>query len=263
MFPQRDLILIGDQQPLRPDRQIQVGFQGDEFLAQRDLIQVLAQVFPDLAGKAVRIGHDPVQAAVLRQPLDRGLGAHLGNPRHVVRCVADQRQVIDDTFRRHPVLFDHAVPVKAGIVHGIDQVNIVINDLRQVFIAGGYQCPQSCARRPGRQGGDHVIRFHVVDEQQWNAQGPDNFMQGFYLGHQVRRGRRTVGLVLGIQVVAETLSLGIEHNRKIIRLLFLEQFAQHVYNAEYGPGRLFLRVREARHGMVGTEQVIGPVNQGQ
>ena len=136
MFPQRQLVLTADDQFLRRHGQIQVVPEGHQVLAHGNLVQVLAQVFPDLAGEAVRVGHDVIQRAMLGQPLHRGLGPYLGNPRHVVRGVADQGQVIDDALRRHAVFFNNTGAIKASIVHGVDQVDIIVDDLRQVLIAG-------------------------------------------------------------------------------------------------------------------------------
>ena len=227
------------------------------------MAQVVTQVFPDLAGKAFRVGNDIIQAAVFRQPLDRGFWPHLGNPRHVVRCVADQGKVIDNTLRRHSIFFYHAGAIKPGIVHGIDQVNVIINNLRQVLVAGGYQGIHPGACSPGRQGCNHVIRLDTVFTQQAYAKRFDDFVQRFDLGHQVKRGRGTIGFILRIQVITETFSLGIENDCEIIRPFIPDQLAQHVDYAVDGPGWLIFRVREARHGMIGPEQVIGPVHQRQ
>ena len=88
-------------------------------------------------------------------------------------------------------------------------------------------------------------------------------MQRRYLRHQIRRRRRPVGLVLGINIVTKTLALDIKHHRKIIRLLLLDQLAQHVDHPENSPGRLPLRISQPRHGMISPEQVVGTVYEGE
>jgi hypothetical protein len=67
----------------------QVGDHGDQLAAQRQEIQVLAQVFADLAAHLVGVGDEVVEGAVFGEPLDGRLGAALLDAGHVVDGVAD------------------------------------------------------------------------------------------------------------------------------------------------------------------------------
>ena len=64
MLLQLGLVLRADQQLFRPQVQRHIGLQGHQLFAQGDLGQMLAQVGAHLAGEAVRVFDNGVQAAM-------------------------------------------------------------------------------------------------------------------------------------------------------------------------------------------------------
>ena len=109
--------------------------------------------------------YDFIQRAILGEPFHRGLGTDLIHARHVVHSIANQRQIVDDACRRYPKFRQDAGLVKLFVAHGIDELNLRVNQLRHVFVAGGNHgthvvfCSFMCQRA------DYVIRFDAVDHQ--------------------------------------------------------------------------------------------------
>ncbi len=194
----------------------QVASHGDQLDAERQKLEMVPEVFADGAADLAGVGDDLVQRTVGIQPFDRRLGPDLGHPGHVVHGVAHQRQIIDDAFRRHAELGQHAGLVEHFVAHGVDQRDMRIHQLGEVLVAGRDDAIDPRLRRLTRQGADHVIGLDAVHHQQRPAGGADALVQGFDLGHQILGHRGPVRLVFRIPVVAEGLALGVEHHRTVI-----------------------------------------------
>ena len=137
------------------------------------------------------------------------------------------------------------------------------DQLRHVLVAGGDD------RRPlqdgglARQGADDIVRLHAGHEQQRHAHGADDVVNRRDLLAQVVRHGRAVGLVVGVQVVAEGLALGVENDGNGAAGIVGGKLAQHGDDAPHRPGRAAVRGLERRQGVVGAKQVGGPVHQDQ
>src|SRR5205085_10153534 len=93
--------------------------------------------------------------AVLHDPFAGGLRPDLVDAGDVIDLVADQRQVIDDLFRRHAELRLHAGNVELLVGHRVDPERALVDELREVLVAGGDDgAPAACSRLPGQRGGD-------------------------------------------------------------------------------------------------------------
>lgn len=209
----------------RPGRQLRRGRQlgkfaihGDQFPAQGQKRQVVAQVLAHHPFDLVRVDDDFVQAAVLLQPFDRRLGAALGHSGNVVHRVPHQGQVIDDAVGGHAELGQYPGFVEDFLAHGIDQPHRGIDQLGQVLVAGGDHRFQPGLGGPAGESADHVVGFHPVHHQQGPAGGLHGLMDGRDLQGQVLGHGRPVGLVFRVPVVPEGLALGIEDHRLVVRL---------------------------------------------
>ena len=197
----------------------QVADDGDQLAAERQEIQVAAQVVADHAADFTGMGDDAVERAVLFEPFDGRLRAALLHARHAVNAVADQRQVIDHLRRRHAELRRDPGLVEQFVAHRVEPAHVRADQLSQVLVAGGNQRFHAVDRSTRGQRGDHVVGLDPVDHQQRPAGGPDRGMQRFDLADHFRRHRWPVRLVFRVPVVAEGLALGIEDDRLVVRLV--------------------------------------------
>ncbi len=178
-------------------------------------VQARAQVLADLAGDVLGVRQQLVKGAVGIEPLGGGLRAHLVDARNVVRAVADQREVVDDLLREHVELRLDAGPVQDGVGHGVDQRDLLVDQLRHVLVAGRDQHRLAGLGRTGRQSADHIVRLNAGDAQQRQAHAGDRLQERFGLGAQIIGHRRAVRLVLGEQIVAEGLARRVKHDRDL------------------------------------------------
>ena len=105
--------------------------------------------------------------------------------------------------------------------------------------------------------------LHAGHDKQRHAHGADDVVNRRDLVAQVVRHGRAVGLVVGVQIVAEGLALGVEDDRNGAAGIVGGELAQHGDDAPHRPGRAAVRGLEWRQGVVGAEQVSGPVHQNQ
>ena len=226
------------RQRVERERQRNVGFDRDQHAGLRQPVLRGAQVLADHAFHTVGLGDQMSQRAVFGQPFHGGLGADLGDAGDVVHAVADEREVIDDAFGRHAELGGHAGNVERFLAHGVDQRHVVVDQLRHVLVAGGDDASDARARGVDDQRADHVIGLHALDHHQRPAFGTHGFVQRLDLAAQVVRHRRAVGLVVGVEIVAEGLALRVEHAGDIIGRVFATQLAQHGEHAAQRVGGL-------------------------
>ena len=191
-------------------RQREVADHGDELFAERQEIQVLAQVLADLAADFIGMGDDGVERTVLLQPFRRRLRPDLVHPRDVVHAVADQREIVDDALRPDAELRQHAGLVEHLVAHGVHQPHVRVDQLRQVLVAGGHHALDALAAGFARQRADDVVGLDALDGEQRPAQRADAVVQRFDLAHEVVGHRRPLRLVFRVPVVAEGLALGVE-----------------------------------------------------
>ena len=206
---------------------------------------------------------DAGQAAVLRQPFQRRFRAALGHARHIVDRVADQGQVIDDAVRRHAELGQHAGFVEFFIVHRIDQRDLGVDQLGQVLVAGRDHGVHASRSSLYDERADHVVRLDPFDHQDRPTHRPHRLMDRCDLTRQVFRHRGALCLVFGIQVVAESLALGVEHAGDIGGRIVSPQAAQHVDHAVDGAGGHAVRAAQVGQRMESAIEVTGTVNEQQ
>ena len=197
----------------------QIAGDRDQFPAERQEAEVVAQVLADDAAYFTGVGDDFVERAVLLQPLHRCLGAAFLDPGYAVDGVADQRQIINDARRRDTELGCDARLVEQFIAHRVVPAHLRPDQLGEILVAGGNQCFQAVDRGSRGQRADHVVGFDAVDHQQRPAGGPDRGVNGFDLADQIVRHRRAVRLVFRVPVVAEGLALGVEDDGLVVRLV--------------------------------------------
>jgi hypothetical protein len=252
---QGQLVLVDAEVHVAPDRH--------QFPRQGQLAAGRAQVLTHLAADVIRMRQHGIEAAVAVDPLRGGLGADLLHARHVVDAIADQGQEIDDLPRIDAELLADPGRVEDGAGHGVDQRHPVADQLRQVLVAGGDHDGLAAALGLRRQRRDHVVRLHPGDAQQRQSERPHQCMQRLHLHRQFLRHRRPVGLVLGIEVVAEGPPRGVEDHGHPARRIIRAQLAQHVGDSVQSAGGLAIGTGQRRQRVEGAVQVGRPVHQDQ
>lgn len=205
---------------------------------------------------AIEIAVDGVEAAFhALQQAQRGLLTHARHAGDVVDLVAHQREEVDDQVRRNAELLGDAVHIQRLVLHGVDQGDVLVHQLGHVLVAGRDDGVTPGFGRHARQGADDVIGLDTFHAQQWQAKGTHAGMQRLDLQAQVIRHRRTLGLVLGVHVVAEGLALGIEdHCHGAVRVL-ANQALEHVDHALHRAGGQALGGGQRRQSMKGTIEI--------
>ena len=200
---------------------------------------------------------------MLDEPLGRRLRPHLGHTRNVVARVPHEREIVDDERRRHTELGGNAGFVERGLRHGVDERDVRRHQLRQVLVASGDdRAPLRLGGRC-RQGADHVVRLHLGHGQQRHAHRSHDVEDGLDLHPQVVRHARAVGLVVGVESVAEGRPGGVEHRRDGAALVVRMQLAQHADHATDGAGGEAVYRAQIRQRVEGSEQVGRAVYQHQ
>ena len=101
-------------------------------------VEVLPESLAPLAGHLVGVFEQRIEAAVLRQPLRRGLGAHTGHARQVVGGLPHQRRDLRVLRGRQPVAFQdffwgHVDQVRGGPAR-INDSRLVVDQLERVAV---------------------------------------------------------------------------------------------------------------------------------
>ena len=245
------------------DRQLDVAAYGRELARQRHHVGAGAQVFTDLTGDLGGVFQDRSECAVGIEPLGGGLRPHLVDARDVVGAVADQREVIDDLLGVHVELCLDAVAVEEQIVHGVDERDALVDELRHVLVAGRDQ--HLFAGRGGacRQRADHIVRLDAGDAQQRQAHAGHRLQERFDLRAQVVGHGRAVRLVLREQIVAKGPAGRVEHHHESRARVVAQQFLQHVEHAVHRAGGLAPRGGQRRQRVEGPVEIGRAVDEDQ
>ena len=182
-----------------------------ELARECDDIHAGAQVVTGFAGDFGRTSQQCVQSAVGIEPLCGRLRAYLIDSWNVVGAVAHQGQVVDDLFRIDVEFCLDPRPVQHRVVHGVDQGDALIDQLRHVFIAGRDQHLFAGLGRAGGKRANNVVRLDSGEPQQRQAHAGHRLQERFDLRAQIIGHRWPVGLVLGEELIAEGLARRVEN----------------------------------------------------
>ena len=127
---------------------------------------------------------------------------------------------------------------------GIERRGCRRDQLKKVLVARHDSDVESCRRGLHRQRPDDVVGFVALGGQDSDA---ERLARGVHhrdlLGELVRH-RRAVGLVVGREVVAKRPAGQIERRRDVLRLVLVEQLAEHRHEDVDGVGRASLGVAQ-------------------
>ena len=203
--------LVQGGQAGQPVAQVAIGLDGEQLPPGGQPVQRFAQVFAHHAFDVAGVGHHRLQAAVFLQPLHGGFGADFGHAGHVVHGVAHQGLVVQHQVRGHTKFFLHAGQVAPLAVHGVDDGDALVDQLRQIFVAAADHHVHAPPGGQHRQGTNHVVRFHARHVEHAHAQKVHHLVDGRNLQAQIVRHGRALGFVFGVNRVAKGGAFGVKH----------------------------------------------------
>ena len=189
------------------------------------------------------MGNQLIQSLITRQPFCRRLRSTLRHPRNIIRGIPHQSEIINDLLRVDIKLLLHPLTIQHRISHGVNQAHLGIHQLCQILIPSRDHHRPTLSTGLTCQSANHIIRLHPRHTQQRQAQSLHQLMQRRNLLTQLIRHRRTVSLILSIEIITKGLTLGIKHHRHMTRLIGIEQATQHIHHAIDGPRRLTRSIR--------------------
>ena len=224
--------------------------EGDEVLAALGLL--------DLRGPRQHL----IQIAVGVDQLRRRLDADPRDARHVVGRVPGQRLDIDHLVRPDTELLAHLIGADAPVAHRVHHVDGVGHQLHHILVRRQDRDLGAQGLGFPRVGGDQVVGLVALHLQARHVEGARRLADEVELGHQIFRRVRPVGLVIGIDVVAEGPPRGVENDGEVIGLGILQQLHQHVAEAEHRVGRRAVApFHILRQRVIGAENVARSVDQ--
>ena len=197
-----------------------------------------------------------LQIAVFVDQLRRRLDADAGNAGNVVGRIAGQGLHLDHLFGPDAEFFHHLVGADDLVLHGVHHDHPGADQLHHVLVARhDGDVGAGLDGQPGI-GGDQVVGLEAVHVDTGDVQGPGGVTHQLELRDQVFRRRRTVGLVVGVDIVAEGLARTIEDDGDMVGVGVLDHFHQHPGEAIDGVDRGAVR---PGHGCL--DAVVGAENE--
>jgi hypothetical protein len=237
------------------DPEFHVPAHRDQLARQRQSGRGRAQVLTHLAADRAGILQHRVEATVQPDPFRGGLRADLVHTGHVVHAVADEGQEVHDLPGSHAELLAHAIRIQHRAGHGVDQGHTRVDQLGQILVAGrDHHRFLPLARLLGQRG-DHVVRLHAGNAEEWQTHRPNQLVQRRDLHRKFLRHRGAVRLVLLVQILAEGPSGCVENHRHAPRRIVRAQLAQHVRDTVQRPGRLAVGCGQRRQRMEGAVEI--------
>ena len=220
-------------------RKIAVGLHRHQLARGGKPSKRLTQVLTHHAGDAVGRGHHGIKRPVLGKPFGGRFRAHLLNPRNVIDRIAHQGKVINDAVGRNTKLLLHAWQIKHAsgttiAAHGVHQNDLIVHQLRKVFIARGNNRLHTLRRGLAGKRSNDIVRLNPVDHQHGPAQRLHSLKNNRHLGSQIFGHGRTRCLVVGINGVAKGRALGVEDAGGILGRPFVLHTPKHVHHAGDG-----------------------------
>ena len=233
-------------QRLRLERHRHVGPDGHQLAALARVVRVLLERRSLLFLRDVRrVFQQRIQGAVRRNQLAGALFTDAGHALDVVDGVAHQGENVDHPFGPDAELLLDAVRVVprtrvARVEHG----HAVADELEEVLVAGDDRYVEPGRARLRGQRADDVVGLERLVREDGHAQRLARLVHVRDLLAQIGRHRRTIGLVVGGQLVPESRSPDVEGGGDERRPLVGDELAQHVDEAEDGVRRPAVRRRQ-------------------
>ena len=185
---------------------------------------------------------------------------HAGN---VVDGVAGQCKEIDDLIGPHAEPLFHAVAIPAHVARKIPLFVVDFDQLTEVLVGGDDDRAKAVLAHADHGAADQIVGFVVLMREHAQAQRRGNFLAVRELPLQFVRRQFAVGLVVGINRVAErTRERFVERDHRMRRFCLLEKIAEKPSESVHRIDRCaFVIVKLRRNRMPRAEHVQAAVNQ--
>ncbi len=209
------------------------------------------------------------ERAVFGDQSARGLGADAEDAGNVVDRIAHQREDVADQFGRDPELGLDLLDIDPLALHGVEHVDSAAiafaDQLHQILVGGDDRDIPALRLRDAGIGGNQIVGLEPLLLDAGQTEGAGGIADQRELRAQILGRLGPVGLVGGVDVVAERLAILIEDHRQMGRPVgaveILGQLPQHggvaIDRAHRGP----LRIGERREAVIGPENIGRPVDQ--
>ena len=183
-----------------------------------------------------------IHAAVLAQQLGRAHRPHALHSRNIVGGIAAQRKHVDDLRRAvYPPLFTDGRLVQHLIV-GTRLAGPVLEHVRRhqlavILVRRHHIHVEALGGAAARHGTYHVVGLEAAYHQHRDIQGLDYRRERFKSVDDQLRGLGSVGLVLGVHLVAKRSSRRVETHCDVSGLLPVDQLQQ-VFGKSEQDGRV-------------------------
>ena len=186
---------------------------------------------------------------------------------HVVGGIAHQGLEVDHLGRRNAEFALHSGGIASFAIHRVDYGDVRIHQLAQILVAAGDDDVDALSGRGFGQGANDIVGLHALNGQHFPALQAHQFVNGVELAAQIIGHGRAVALVVGIERVAKSFTLGVEHAGRPDGWIFLGQRLHHVdHDAQRARG-LAAAVGQGHApvaaGMEGPVEVTGTIDQQQ
>ena len=206
------------------------------------------------------------EVTIFLDQLRRCLDADAGDAGHIVNTVACKRLDLDNLLGRHAEFLDDLIVFDRLHLHSVEHVDIIVDELHQILVRRNDGDASARLARLTGIGGDEVVglKSHHLDGR--HRESANRIAHQGELGTQVFRWLGALGLIFGIDVVAEGLGRGIEDDGEMGRLELvlrvLDKLVEHVAKARDGPdGRTVGFARQRRQRMIGAENIARSIDQ--
>jgi hypothetical protein len=245
------------------DRERHVALHLDQLAALWQPVERPPQVFADDAADLGVVFHDAFERAVLLDPARRGFRPDLVDSRDVVDRIPGEREIVDDSLGRDAELRFDALRIERLVRHRVDERHALVDELREILVAGRDHAAPAFARSLGCERRDHVVGLDPFDRQNRPAECGDQLFQRLDLHAEVVGHCGAIRLVLRILLVAKRLSFRVEHARARLRVVLRRELAQHVRDSVHRTGRLSARVAQLRQRVKRSIEVRRAVDEQQ
>jgi hypothetical protein len=203
-----------------------------------------------------------LEVAVLRDQFARPLLADARNAFDVVDGVAHQGEHVDDLPGRHAELLVHRRGVEPGpLFLRVVDLDAVVHQLKEILVSRDDRHLEPGRGGLRRQRADHVVRFIALRGEDGHAHGFARLVHQRDLLREIAGHRRAVGLVVGDDVVAEGRAGEIEGGGDVLRLMIVDQLAQHRHEAIDGVGGVSVGAGQPADRVIGAIHLRAAVDQ--
>ena len=251
------LVIAAQLAGFRVIDQIEITHDGDQPLVALDLGPAIDQTLARLRpGDFVNVGVEIVERAVLGEQLGRGLFAHAGHPRNIIRTVTGKGLEIDKLRRGERITFGQLCqPINTGhwigAARGVKDLHPLIDQLEHVTVAGEDQHIIAHLTGLQRKRAQHIIRFIVGVGDDGNVKRLQQLGDALHLrAHLVRHGIARRFVVAKFTVPPSIAQ--VKGDRDLVWLIFLDHAEQFARKAIDRTGQLARARRKGRlHAKIG------------